>query len=111
MVPDGITALPEFQALRARVESKDDAVFGSLGLQRSARYVTTAAFYAALGRPILFLTDRPEQALLAFDEIGFWQPKADRYLFPAPEPHFYENADWSLSVRRDRIQTDRKSVV
>ncbi len=105
MVPDGITALPEFQALRARVESKDDAVFGSLGLQRSARYVTTAAFYAALGRPILFLTDRPEQALLAFDEIGFWQPKADRYLFPAPEPHFYENADWSLSVRRDRIQT------
>ncbi len=104
MFPDGITALPEFQALLGRIERKDAAVFGSLGLQRSARYVAAAALYRESGRPILFLTDRPEQALLAFDEIGFWHPKADRYLFPAPEPHFYENADWSLSVRRDRIQ-------
>ena len=102
---DVISGLGEFQALCDRINAKEISAFGSLGLMRAAHYAVTAALYGRLERPILYLTDRPEQALLALDEIAFWYPKSDRYLFPAPEPHFYENASWSMSVRHDRIQT------
>ncbi len=100
-----IGALDEFRSLCERIGSENDRVFGSLGLMHASRYPVSAALYEELKRPILFLTDRPEQALLALDEIAFWHPKSDRFLFPAPEPHFYENAAWSMSVRHDRIQT------
>ena len=102
---DQISALSEFQTLCERINAKEISAFGSLGLMRAAHYPVTASLYKQLQRPILYLTDRPEQALLALDEIAFWHPKSDRYLFPAPEPHFYENASWSMSVRHDRIQT------
>ena len=98
-----IRGLGAFQTLCSRINDKE--IFGSLGLLRAAHYAVSAALYEALERPILFLTDRPDQALLALDEIAFWHPKIDRFLFPAPEPHFYENAAWSMSVRHDRIQT------
>ena len=100
-----IRRLSEFQSLCERVRSKEPSAFGSLGLLRSARFLTAAAFYEELQRPVLYLTDRPEQSLLALDEIGFWHPKSDRFHFSAPEPFFYENASWSMSVRHDRIQT------
>ena len=100
-----IRRLSEFQSLCERVRSKESSAFGSLGLLRSARFLTAAAFYEELQRPVLYLTDRPEQSLLALDEIGFWHPKSDRFHFSAPEPFFYENASWSMSVRHDRIQT------
>lgn len=105
MMFERIGSLPEFQAICERIEAKDRAVFGSLGLLRSARFFTAAALYQQLNRPVLYLTDRPEQALVALDEIAFWHPKSDRFYFPAPEPHFYENASWTMSVRHDRIQT------
>ena len=95
----------EFQKLCERVNAKERGVFGSLGLLRSARFPVAAALYEQLKRPVLFLTDSPERTLLALDEIAFWHPKSDRYHFPAPEPHFYENASWSMSVRHDRVQT------
>ena len=100
-----ISELPEFQALCKRINATERTIFGSLGILRSARFVTAAALYQELKRPILYLTDKPEQTLVALDEIAFWHPKSDRYHFPAPEPHFYENAAWSSSVRHDRIQT------
>ncbi len=100
-----IAALGEFQAMCGRINSGERTVFGSLGLLRSARFPVTAALYEQLKRPVLYLTDKPERTLLALDEIAFWHPKSDRYHFPAPEPHFYENASWSMSVRHDRVQT------
>ncbi len=102
---DRITGLSEFKSLCERIDSKERTVFGSLGLLRAAHYITAAALYGFLKRPVLYLTDRPDQTLLAMDETAFWYPKSDRYIFPAPEPHFYENAAWSMSVRHDRIQT------
>ena len=99
-----ITGLREFQALCERIND-DRSVFGSLGLLRAAHYAVSAAFYEDLNRPVLYLTAKPDQALLALDEIAFWDPGSDRFIFPAPEPHFYENAAWSMSVRHDRIQT------
>ena len=105
MMFEQIGSLPEFQAICERIEVKDRAVFGSLGLLRSARFLTAAVLYQQLKRPVLYLTDHPEHALVALDEIAFWHPKSDRFHFSAPEPHFYENAAWSMSVRHDRIQT------
>ena len=102
---DQIGGLSAFQSLCERINEKERTAFGSLGLLRSARYPVSAALYESLNRPVLYLTDRPEQALLALDEIAFWHPKSDRFHFPAPEPLFYENAAWSMSVRHDRIQT------
>ncbi len=100
-----IACLGEFISLCGRIDADERSVFGSLGLLRAAHYPVTAALYEKLKRPVLFLTAKPDQALLALDEIGFWHPKSDRYHFPAPEPHFYENAAWSMQVRHDRIQT------
>ena len=103
--PEILNGLSEFRSLCERITDSEHTAFGSLGMLRSARYLTAAALYESLKRPVLFLTDRPEQALLALDEIAFWYPKSDRYSFSAPEPHFYENAAWSMSVRHDRVQT------
>ena len=100
-----IRELSEFQSVCERIQAKEQTAFGSLGLIHSARFITAAALLEELQRPILYLTDRPEKTLLAMDEIGFWQPTSDRFHFPAPEPLFYENAAWSMSVRHDRIQT------
>ena len=100
-----ISRLKEFQSLCDRISTEKGAVFGSLGLLRAVRYLTAAALHKVLDRPVLYLTDRPEQALLALDEIAFWHSASDRFHFPAPEPHFYENAAWSMSVRHDRVQT------
>ena len=100
-----IAGLGEFQSLCARINADERSVFGSLGLLRAARFPVCAALYESLKRPVLYLTDKPDQALLALDEIAFWHPGSDRYYFPAPEPHFYENAAWSMNVRHDRIQT------
>ena len=105
MILERVGSLPEFRMLCERINSKDREAFGSLGLIRSARYLTAAALYQELNRPVLYLSDRPEQTLVALDEIAFWHTKSDRFHFPAPEPHFYENAAWSMSVRHDRIQT------
>ncbi|MHC1772278.1 MAG: transcription-repair coupling factor [Flexilinea sp.] len=76
----------------------------SLGLIRSARFPVTTALLQDTNRPILFITDKPAHGLLAYDEIGFWNPDSERYLFPAPDPLFYEQASWGSSVQRERIQ-------
>ena len=49
------------------------------------------------------VTDRSDHALSLFDELGFWV-KAPRYLFAEPNPLFYEQAAWSVTTRRERLQ-------
>ncbi len=101
-----LTELSSFRNLTDSITAASGgADFGTLGLPRAARFITAAALNAELDRPILYLTETAEQTLLAYDEIGFWNEKAERFVFPAPEPHFYENASWSPSVHHDRIQT------
>ena len=56
---DLLTGLSEFQSLCERINDTDHTAFGSLGLLRSARYLTAAALYESLKRPVLYLTDRP----------------------------------------------------
>ena len=74
-----------------------------LSLRRAARLPLLAALQGELGRPILFITGRADQALLLADELGTWAPHIPRLLFPEPNPLFYENAPWGLTTRRDRL--------
>jgi len=75
----------------------------ALGVRRSARLPLLAAFYQLLQQPILLITDRHDRALVLADELNFWLPKAPRYLFPEPNPLFYEEAPWGMATRRDRL--------
>ncbi|RME89833.1 MAG: transcription-repair coupling factor, partial [Anaerolineae bacterium] len=57
-----------------------------------------------LNWPILLLTDRSDRALSLHDELAFWLPESPRYLFPEPNPLFYEQAAWGAVTRRDRVR-------
>jgi transcription-repair coupling factor (superfamily II helicase) len=74
-----------------------------MGLRRSARLPWLAALYQSIPRPILFVTDRNDHALLLADELSLWTANSPRLFFPEPNPLFYENAPWGLTTRRDRL--------
>ncbi len=76
----------------------------SLGLMRPARLPLEAALHARLDVPVLILTDRTDHALTLHDEMKFWAGDVPRYLFPEPNPLFYELATWGNATRRDRLQ-------
>ena len=99
---DPIRELPLYTDLLDTARSADE--YPGLGLPRSARLPVLAAIHQELGGPILLLTDRADRALEFADELGFWLPKVSRYLFPEPNPLFYENAAWGATSRRERIQ-------
>ena len=80
------------------------APYPGLGLPRAARLPVLATLQKELGVPILLLTDRADRALEFADELGFWLPDSPRYLFPEPNPLFYEEAAWGVTSRRERIQ-------
>jgi len=93
------------------VDSADELIYSikegektsPLGLRRSARLPVLAAVHACLKRPILLVTDRADHALTLFDELALWAPSTTRYLFPEPNPLFYEKAPWGITTRRDRL--------
>src|SRR5512143_812602 len=74
-----------------------------LGLPRAARLPVLAGLHIDLAQPILFVTDRADHALSLYDELGFWL-QSPRYLFAEPNPLFYEQAAWSATSRRERMQ-------
>jgi transcription-repair coupling factor (superfamily II helicase) len=74
-----------------------------LGLRRAARLPVTAALYSSLKRPVVLITDRADHVLAMAEELGLWAPQAPRYIFPEPNPLFYENASWGDATRRDRL--------
>ncbi|MCF6277292.1 MAG: transcription-repair coupling factor [Anaerolineales bacterium] len=100
---DSIRALPLYtEVLNA---ARSGARFPGLGLPRAARLPILAALHEDLGVPVLLLTDRADRALEFTDELSFWLPKSPHYLFPEPNPLFYEEAAWGSTSRRERIQT------
>jgi transcription-repair coupling factor (superfamily II helicase) len=86
------------EALRARKQ------LSGLALPRAARLPVLAALHADLDRPVILFTDRADHALAFADELAFWTPSAKRYLFPEPNPLFYEDAAWGNNTRRERLQ-------
>ena len=75
----------------------------ALGLMRSARLPYVAALQENLGRPILLVSHRRDRALSQIDELELWAPQAKRLYFPEPSSLFYENAPWSETARRERL--------
>lgn len=100
---DSIRALPIYTDVLAAARSADQ--YPGLGLPRAARLPMLAALHEDLDVPILLLTDRADRALEFADELGFWLGKPSNYLFPEPNPLFYEEAAWGANSRRERIQT------
>jgi transcription-repair coupling factor (superfamily II helicase) len=76
-----------------------------LGLPRAARLPFVSALQGDIKRPTILLTDRADHALSLFDELAFWAPESQRYLFSEPNPLFYEDAAWGNSTRRERLLT------
>lgn len=96
----------DWKNLISRINAASAGHFSeSIGLIRAGRFPVTAALCQELERPLLFITDKPAHGILSLDEIGFWNPDAAGMFFPAPEPLFYEQASWSGTTRRERIQT------
>ncbi len=93
-----IRSLPEYKTLLGNLTARP------LGLPRSARLPVLASLHADLNQPILLITDRADHALALFDELGFWLPDAPRYLFAEPNPLSYEQAQWGVTTRRERLQ-------
>lgn len=83
---------------------KSGSKISPLGLRRASRLPILAALEYKLNRPIFYLTDRTDHALTFIDELALWLPNTPRLLFPEPNPLFFENAAWSDSTRRDRLQ-------
>ncbi|MBN1306030.1 MAG: transcription-repair coupling factor [Anaerolineales bacterium] len=98
-----IRKTPEYQDLLRQLQSGER--LAAIGLPRPARLPVLAALHYDLERSLLLLTNRADQALCMLDELSFWLPDAPRYLFPEPNPLFYEEAAWGVTTRRDRLQT------
>ena len=98
---DKIRELPQYQQLLKQIQAGEQ--IPGLGLPRAARLPILTALHQDLNQPILLVTDRSDHALSLFDELGFWV-KSPRYLFAEPNPLFYEQAAWSVTTRRERLQ-------
>lgn len=79
------------------------SAINKLGLRRSARLPVLAAIFGSLSKPVLLLTERADLALTMLDELALWLPAASKFLFPDPNPLFYENEPWGEITRRDRL--------
>jgi len=97
-----IRAVPPFQDLVT--DLKSGMSVPGLALPRSARLPVSEALRRELARPVLFITDKADRALMLADELGFWSPASPRFYFPEPNPLFYEQAAWGNVTRRDRLQ-------
>ncbi len=94
--------LPQYQQTLTQIQAGKE--IPGLGLPRAARLPLLTAFHTDLNQPILLITDRADHALALYDELGFWL-KSSRYLFAEPNPLFYEQGEWGVATRRERLQT------
>ncbi|TFG47682.1 MAG: hypothetical protein E4H33_05470, partial [Anaerolineales bacterium] len=96
-----LSGQPAFQKLAEEIRSAGTSL--QLGLARSPRVPVLAAIRAAVGRPMLLITDRTDRALVLEDEWNFWNKEGDFSFFPEPDPLYYEKVAWSRKTRRDRL--------
>jgi transcription-repair coupling factor (superfamily II helicase) len=97
-----IRALPAYRSLLADLGSGRRRP--GLALPRASRLPVLAALHRDLECPLLLITDRADHALALLDELKFWTGQGSHYLFPEPNPLFYEEASWGNAIRRDRLQ-------
>lgn len=100
-VLNNIRTLSQYQQLLTQLKS--NGMQPGLGLPRATRLPLLAALLDDLKQPVLLVTDRADHALLLYDELGFWI-ESPHYHFTEPNSLFYEQAAWSVTTRRDRLQ-------
>lgn len=107
MAVSGLLALlsqvKPYQALLDRVA---DASFGGgqLGVPRCARASLAAALHRDLGRPMVVVVPRVDQAQKLTEELTAWSPTPQavlRFLEPTPLP--YDRAPWGERSRNGRL--------
>jgi transcription-repair coupling factor (superfamily II helicase) len=101
MLVNCIADHPAFFALQNKL--KAGRHLAGLGLSRAARLPVTLALADKLRVPIFLLQDRPDHALTALDELGFWSHSTRALHFSEPTPMFYENASWGNNTRQERL--------
>jgi len=85
---------------------REGATLQGIGLMRAARLPLVAALHASLNRPLIWVVERADRALALYDELALWLGKREtaRFLFPEPNPLFYERAAWGNLTRKERLQ-------
>jgi transcription-repair coupling factor (superfamily II helicase) len=84
-------------ALRAQTTVSADAI-------ESARPPMLAALSRALRAPLVVLTARADRAKQLADEIAVWSENAGSvFVFPEPDPLFYERMPWSAETIAARL--------
>lgn len=99
--------LPGYAEMRATLEAATPRGW-ALNLPRAARPPLAAALAEdaahSAGRPIIFITARPDRSLTLLEELAGWSPTLRLLAFNEPNAMFYEPATWGLPNVRARIQ-------
>ncbi|MFN2119675.1 MAG: CarD family transcriptional regulator, partial [Anaerolineales bacterium] len=96
-----LRGLKQYGGLIGRLNSNDRV--SPLGLPRAARLPVLSALQSDLDRPAVLITQRADLAFALHDELGFWSTSPRLHL-REPNPLFYEQADWGVGTRRDRLK-------
>ncbi|NSW51197.1 MAG: transcription-repair coupling factor [Anaerolineae bacterium] len=96
-----LRSLEDYLAVVAAI--RDNKPIDGLSLMRSTRLPVLSLLYTDLQRPVLYLTDRSDQAFNQLEEMRFWLDEEALFSFPAPTPLFYEQAEWGAKTRHDRL--------
>lgn len=94
---------PPFQQLVKTLGQKNSPS-ERVRLLKSVRLPVLAALRAELRIPVLLLTGRTGRALVLRDEFSIWEPEVEPFLFPEPDPLYYEQVPWSRKTRQNRIR-------
>ena len=95
-----IENLPAFRELANAARDQNTV---SADVIESARAATLAALSRALTAPIVVLTARADRAKHFAEELAHWIERANVFLFPEPEPLFYERMVWSTETIAARL--------
>lgn len=98
---EALRSHPEYRHLLD--DLRDGLVIQGMGVMRAARLPLVAALAHDLGAPLLWIVERSDRALALHDELTLWMGESRHFLFPEPNPLFYERAAWGMLTRRDRL--------
>lgn len=105
-----IEAIPSYRELIEGLRIQDTARSASLypltlGLLSAARPYFIAALQRHLGRPLLVVVARPEQASQLHSQLHLWSTSPESILlFPEPNTLPYEHIAWNIEIIQQRIR-------
>ncbi len=93
--------IPQFRELADTLRKQPTV---SADVIESARAPVLAALARTLNAPLLVVTPRADRAKQLASELGIWTPESENvFLFPAPDPMFYERMPWNAETIAARL--------